>query len=141
MSRMRCSPCPTSTYADRGAALGRRRVLTASAAVLTLLLAGCASSTIPPPSYHPSRPPSAQAVKEGIRKGAAEVKLSGGLETSAVRYADHGPGSYFACLRQSDPSASRRPTYSVFFDDDTYKGIQSSVISEACEAEPWVPFN
>jgi hypothetical protein len=80
-------------------------------------------------------------VKEGVKKGAAEVKLTGGLETSAIRRADHGPGSFFACLRQSATSAGTRPTYSVFFDDDTYKGIQSSVISEACEAEAWVPFN
>lgn len=80
-------------------------------------------------------------MKEGVRKGAAEVKLTGSLETSAVRQTDHGPGSYFACVRQSGPSATRRPIYSIFFDDDTYKGIQSSVISEACEAESWVPFN
>ena len=138
---LRSSSRPTSTCVDRRSAFGRRRFLAASAAVLTLLLAGCASSTNLPPAYHPARPPSAEAVKEGVRKGAAEVKLTGGLETSAVRHTDHGPGSYFACLRQSGPSASRRPTYSVFFDDDTYKGIQSSVISEACEAEPWVPFS
>ena len=106
-----------------------------------LLLAGCASSTNVPPAYHPPRPPSPQAVKDGVKKGATEVKLTGGLETTAIRQADHGPGSYFACLRQSGPSAGRRPTYSVFFDDDTYKGIQSLVISEACEAEPWVPVN
>lgn len=111
------------------------------AAVLTLLLAGCASSANLPPVYHPPRPPSAKAVKEGVTKAAAEAKLTGGLEVSAVRHADHGPGSYFVCLRQSGSSAGRRPAYSVFFDDDTYKGIQSSVILEACEAEPWVPFN
>lgn len=126
---------------DRRSAFGRRRSLTALAAVLTLLLAGCASTTNLPPAYHPPGPPSAPAVKEGIKKGAAEAKLTGGLETSAVRHSDHGPGSYFVCLRQSGPSAGRRPAYSVFFDDDNYKGIQSSVISEACEAEPWVPFN
>ncbi|UPK40240.1 hypothetical protein IVB18_10125 [Bradyrhizobium sp. 186] len=104
-------------------------------------MAACASTTDLPPAYHPPQPPSAQAVKEGVKKGAAEAKLTGGLETSAVRDTNHGPGSYFVCLRQSGPSASRRPAYSVFFDDDNYKGIQSSVISEACEAEPWVPFN
>lgn len=113
----------------------------ALAAVLTLSLAACASTTDLPPAYHPPQPPSAQAVKEGVKKGAAEAKLTGGLETSAVRDTNHGPGSYFVCLRQSGPSASRRPAYSVFFDDDNYKGIQSSVISEACEAEPWFPFN
>ena len=79
-------------------------------------------------------------MQEGVKKAANEAKLTGGLETSAVRQSDHGPGSYFVCLRQTGPSAGRRPAYSVFFDNDEYKGIQSSVLSEACEAESWVPF-
>ncbi|MGY4497231.1 hypothetical protein ACVWYH_001158 [Bradyrhizobium sp. GM24.11] len=107
---------------------------------MALLLAGCASSADLPPAYHPSGAPSAKAVQEGVKKAAAEAKLTGGLETSAIRYSDHGPGSYFVCLRQTDPSAGRRPTYSVFFDNDDYKGIQSSVLSEACDAESLVPF-
>lgn len=78
-------------------------------------------------------------MQEGVRKAAAEVKLSGGLETSAVRPSDHGPGSYFVCLRQR--GGDRHPAYSVFFDDDAYKGIQSSVILDACEAQSWVPFS
>ncbi|WP_354223876.1 hypothetical protein [Bradyrhizobium sp. F1.4.3] len=106
---------------------------------MTLLLAGCASSANLPPVYHPPHPPSAKAVQEGVKKAAAEAKLTGGLETSAVRHADHGPGSYFVCVRQSGPSAGGRPAYSVFFDNDDYKGIQSSVLSEACEAESLVP--
>ncbi|QOZ07884.1 hypothetical protein [Bradyrhizobium sp. CCBAU 51765] len=120
-----------------------RRVSSAAAlsAVLTLLLAGCGSSVDLPPAYQPPQPPSAKAVKDGVTKAAAEAKLSGGLETSAVRHSDHGPGSYFVCLRQSGASATRRPAYSVFFDDDTYKGVQASVILEACEAEAWTPFS
>jgi hypothetical protein len=107
--------------------------------VLTLLLAGCASSANLPPAYDPSRAPSAKAVQEGVKKAAAEAKLTGGLETSSVRHSDHGPGSYFVCLRQTGLSAAGRPAYSVFFDNDDYKGIQSSVLSEACEAESLVP--
>ncbi|WP_453950549.1 hypothetical protein [Bradyrhizobium sp. USDA 377] len=106
---------------------------------MTLLLAGCASNL--PPVYHPPRPPGTKAVQEGVRKGAVEVKLTGGLETSAVRHTDHGPGSYFVCLRQRGGPSDRHPAYSVFFDDDAYKGIQHSVISDACEAQPWTPFN
>jgi hypothetical protein len=102
-----------------------------------LLLAGCASSANLPPAYHPSRAPSAKTVQEGVKKAATEAKLTGGLETSAVRHSDHGPGSYFVCLRQTGPGG--RPAYSVFFDNDEYKGIQSSVLSEACEAESLVP--
>ena len=111
----------------------------ASVAVLALLLAGCASSANLPPAYHPSRAPGAKAMQEGLKKAAAEAKLTGGLEMSAVRHSDHGPGSYFVCLRQTGPSAGGRPAYSVFFDNDDYKGIQSSVLSEACEAESLVP--
>jgi len=117
------------------------RSLVALSAVLPLLLAGCASSGNLPPAYQAPRAPSAKAVQDGIRKAADEAKLTGTLETTAVRPTDHGPGSYFVCLRQRGPSAGTRPAYSVFFDDDAYKGIQSSVILEACEAQPWVPFN
>ncbi len=134
------APYELARCARRRPACGRRS-LPALSAGLTLLLAGCASSANLPPVYHPPRAPSAKAVQEGVRKGAAEAKLTGGLETTAVRDTDHGPGSYFICLRQLGPSDGRRPVYSVFFDDDVYKGIQSSVILEACEAQPWVPFN
>ena len=78
-------------------------------------------------------------MQEGVKKAAAEAKLTGSLESSAVRHSDHGPGSYFVCLRQTGPSTGGRAVYSVFFDNDDYKGIQSSVISEACEAESLVP--
>jgi hypothetical protein len=105
---------------------------------LTLLLAGCASTANLPPAYHPPQPPGAKAVHDGVKKGAAEAKLTGDLEISTVRRADHGPGSYFVCLRQTGPGG--RPAYSVFFDNDDYKGIQGSVLSEACEAESLVPF-
>ncbi|KJC46125.1 hypothetical protein UB31_20405 [Bradyrhizobium sp. LTSP849] len=103
-------------------------------------MAGCASSANLPPAYHPPRPPSAKAVQEGVKKATAEAKLTGSLAASAVRHTDHGPGSYFVCLRQTGPSAGGRPAYSVFFDNDDYKGIQSSVISDACEAKSLVPF-
>ena len=112
----------------------------ALAAVLALLLAACASSANLPPAYHPSGAPSAKAVQEGVKKASAEAKLEGGLEMSAARSSDNGPGSYFVCLRQTGPSAGGRPAYSVFFDNDEYKGIQSSVLSEACEAESMAPF-
>ncbi|HEV2158814.1 MAG TPA: hypothetical protein VGR99_30980 [Bradyrhizobium sp.] len=117
------------------------RPLVALSAVLALLLAGCATSANPPPAYQPPRAPGAKAVQEGVKKGAAEAKLTGGLETTAVRRTDHGPGLYFVCLRQRGPSAGRSPAYSVFFDNDAYKGIEISVIVDACEAQPWIPFN
>ena len=119
----------------------RRRSPAALSAVLTLLLAGCATSANLPPAYHPPRPPGAKALQDGVKKAAAEVKLTGGLETTVVRHSDHGPGSYFVCLRQRGAAGGRSPAYSVFFDDDAYKGIQSSVILDACEAQPWASFD
>ena len=119
----------------------RRRSLAVVPAVLTLLLAGCASSANLPPVYSPPHAPSAKAVQEGVRKAATEAKLTGGLETTAVRPINHGPGSYFVCLRQRGGPSDRHPVYSVFFDDESYKGLQSAVIFDACEAQPWVPLN
>ena len=123
------------------ARFGRRKSLAALSAVLTLLLAGCASNSDLPSVYNPPRAPDAKAVQDGVRKAATEAKLTGALETTTVRPTDHGPGAYFVCLRQSGGPSDRHPAYSVFFDNDAYKGIQSSVILEACEAEAWVPFN
>lgn len=123
------------------ARLSLRKSLAALSAVLTLLLAGCASRADLPAVYHPPRAPDAKVVQEGVKKAATETKLTGALEMTAARPTDHGPGAYFACLRQSGSPSGRHPAYSVFFDNDAYKGIQSSVILEASEAEAWVPFN
>ena len=53
------------------------------------------------------------------------------LTGCVVRPAEIGPGRYFVCLRQADPSQP----YSLFFDNDTYKGSRQSVIREACETQ------
>ena len=70
---------------------------------------------------------------------AADLKMTGPLEISAVRPTDIGPGRFFVCLRQADPTIAKRQPYSVFFDNDSYKGSRQSVIREACETQVYSP--
>lgn len=61
------------------------------------------------------------------------------IEISAVRKTDHGPGAYFVCLREANPSTNKSHlVYSVFFDDDVYKGSRLSVLSEDCEHQQYL---
>jgi hypothetical protein len=72
----------------------------------------------------------------GIKIAASETKLSPPLEISEVRPTDHGPGRYFVCMREVvSPTSEKRPAYSVFYDNDNYKGARLSVIMDACEAQ------
>jgi hypothetical protein len=109
-----------------------------------LLLSACTSSAdvlAPPPDLKPIEPPSQPAVREGVKLAAKEEKLSGSLEISVSRRTDRGLGRYFVCLRETNPPEGRRFTYSVFFDDDVYKGVRMSAITEACEPQQFVPFS
>ena len=95
------------------------------------------------------------------------AKLTAPLEVSTVRPTDHGPGRFFACLKgtmlpSSSPKAAaddsaREPSifsqpppssseprvvyYSVFFDNDVYKGTRQSAIIETCETQQFIPVN
>ena len=63
------------------------------------------------------------------------------VETSSLRQADHGPGEYFVCLRETAIQIDKqRLTYSVFF-DDTYKSSRLAVILEHCEQQKYFPMN
>jgi hypothetical protein len=54
-----------------------------------------------------------------------------------MRKTDHGPGDYFVCLREANPSPEKQhPIYSVFF-DSTYKGCRQSVILDRCEQQQY----
>src|SRR5271166_2307921 len=56
------------------------------------------------------------------------------------RPTDHGPGQYFICLREANPPPDKRHRYySVFFDNDTYKGSRLSVIMDECETQAFSP--
>ena len=108
------------------------------AILLSLMLAACSSdfSTAPPDYVAPS-PPTEQSVVASAKAVAADLKMTGPLEISAVRPTDLGPGRFFVCLRQADPTIAKRQPYSVFFDNDSYKGSRQSVIREACETQAY----
>jgi len=110
------------------------------AILLSLMLTACSSDfTTAPPDYVPPSPPTQQSVLGSAKKFAEEAKFTGPLEVSAVRPTDIGPGRYFVCLRQADPTIAKRQPYSIFFDNDTYKGSRQSVIREACETQVYSP--
>ena len=131
-----------------------------------LVLSACSGGIeLPPVNYTPASPPVQAAVLTGVKAAAAEAKLGAPLEISGVRSTDHGPGSYFVCLKGTLPPAvgtgpttdtAREPSifyqppsapssaprvvyYSVFFDGDIYKGARQSVIMDACETQAYSP--
>ena len=110
--------------------------------LVVLLLSGCSSVDVPPATYTPPSPPTQAAVIAGIKKAASEAKLNPALEITDVRPTDHGPGNYFVCMREVVSSSSeKRPAYSVFYDNDDYKGARLSVIMDACEAQAFTPID
>jgi hypothetical protein len=109
--------------------------------LLGLLLSACSTVDAPAPVYVAPSPPSLLALREGIKKASSEEKLSGPIELSALRKADRGFGQYFVCMREANSSSDRHAAYSVFFDNDDYKGVRQSVIIEACETQVFNPPN
>lgn len=112
--------------------------------LLSLMLAACSSNPELPTSvyvpYVPSSPPKQTAIVSIAAAAAAEAKLAGPLQISTVRQTDHGPGQYFICLREANPPADKRQRYySVFFDNDVYKGSRLSVIMDECETQAFSP--
>jgi hypothetical protein len=114
--------------------------------LLAVMLCGCSSVDLPTAVYTPPAPPTASAMREGIKKAAAEEKLTGALEISDIRPTDRGQGHFFVCLREvsqswGSPSWGTHYTYAVFFDGDNYKRARQSVLSEACETATLVPLD
>jgi hypothetical protein len=107
----------------------------------SLMLAACSSDpSLPASTYVPPSPPTQNAIVPIATAAAAEVKLAGPLQISAVRQTDHGPGQYFICLREANPPSDKRQRYySVFFDNDTSKGSRLSVIMDECETQAFSP--
>jgi hypothetical protein len=104
-------------------------------AFITLLVSACA----PPSTYTPPSPPMQAAVIAGVKKAASEAKLGPPLEMSDVRPTDHGPGRYFVCVREASSTSEQHTVYSVFYDNDEYKGARVSVIVDACEVQAFAP--
>jgi hypothetical protein len=129
----------------------------AGSLLLCAALAACSSGSI----YVPPSPPAEAAVIAGVKAAVSEAKLTAPFEISTVRPTDHGPGSYFVCLRGTwlpsvgtteakdipahepslfdpppqPPPSERRVVYSVFFNNDVYKDSRQSVIMDACETQ------
>ena len=111
------------------------------AILLSLMLAACSSDpSLPAATYVPPSPPTQNAIVPVVAAAAADAKLAAPLQISAVRQTDHGPGQYFICLREANPPSDKRQRYySVFFDNDTYKGSRLSVIMDECETQAFSP--
>ena len=80
---------------------------------------------------------------EGARKAAAEQKLVGLLEISAVREAyplgPGGPAPYVLCIRGAESATGPRRTYAVFFKNNDYVSNRMSVIMDHCEVQAFTP--
>ena len=106
------------------------------AILLSLMLAACSSEPSSTVSYVPSSPPTQKAIVASSNAAAKEAKLAAPVQISAVRQSDHGPGSYFVCLREANPPSNEpQRYYSVFFDNDAYKGDRLSVMIDECEKQ------
>jgi hypothetical protein len=109
--------------------------------LLALLLSACSSvNTTEPPAYVRPSPPTEKAIGAAVAAIAKEAKLVTPLEISAVRPNDHGPGSFFVCVREVNPPPDKpRHYYSTFLDNDDYKGSRLSVIMDQCELQTYSP--
>jgi hypothetical protein len=109
--------------------------------VSLLLLSECTSVDLSPPTYTSPSPPTQAALIAGVKTAATDAKLTPPFEISDVRPTDLGPGRYFVCMREVSPTSEKRFVYSVFYDNDVYKGARLSVIMEACESQPFAPIS
>lgn len=119
--------------------------------LLCIALGGCSipienlSESSP---YVPPGAPSVNAKVAGLKKAIAEEKLKGGIEVSDVRVSDRGPGRYMVCLKggrdqqtrdQQTQDKQTSAYYSVFFDNDEYKGVREAVIYDFCAQQSFRP--
>jgi hypothetical protein len=105
-----------------------------------LLLSACSSVNTTEQAYVRPSPPTEKAIGAAVAAIAKEAKLVTPLEISALRPSDHGPGSFFVCVREVNPPPDKtRRYYSTFLDNDVYKGSRLPVILEQCELQTYSP--
>ena len=110
------------------------------AILLASLLGACSSVHTTEPIYVPPSPPTEKAIGAAVAAIANEAKLVTPLEISALRPNDHGPGSFFVCVREVNPAPDKpRRYYSTFLDSEIYKGSRLSVIIDQCESQTYGP--
>src|ERR1700723_3319465 len=103
-----------------------------------LLLSACSSVNTTEPVYVRPPPPTEKAIGAAVAQLAKEAKLVTPLEISALRPNDHGPGSFFVCVREVNPPPDKpRRYYSTFLDNNDYKGSRLSVIMEQLELQTY----
>jgi hypothetical protein len=108
--------------------------------LLTLLLTACSSVNTTEQAYVRPSPPTEKAIGAAVAELAKEAKLVAPLEISALRPNDHGPGSFFVCVREVNPPPDKpRRHYATFLDNEVYKGSRLSVIMEQCELQTYSP--
>ena len=117
------------------------------AAVLCLALAGSLAGCSLPveelsslPKYVEPVAPSLKAQVDGAQKAAKEELITDAAQISDLRTADSGLGRYMVCI------SGRRGSgdvgyYSVYFDNEKYKGSRPSVIGDLCEKQSYRPLN
>jgi hypothetical protein len=96
-------------------------------------LGGCSVAPVyeAPAVAAPDQP---TAIK-GAKKAANQAKLVGTVEISAVRKAyPLGPGPYVLCIKGTNSLPGAR-TYAVFFKNNDYVSVRSSVIIDDCEGQ------
>jgi hypothetical protein len=109
--------------------------------LLALLLSACSSVQTTEPVYVRPSPPTEKAIGAAVAAIAQEAKLVTPLEISSLRPNDHGPGSFFVCVREVNPPPDkpRHYYYSTFLDNNDYKGSRLSVIMDQCELQSYSP--
>jgi hypothetical protein len=106
-----------------------------------VILGGCSSTDVelPPVVVPVIVAPNESSATIGAKKAANEANLVGPVEISAVRKAyPLGPGQYLLCIRGTNAQTGTR-AYAVFFKNDDYVAVRSSVIIDECETQPFTP--
>jgi hypothetical protein len=119
--------------------LARSDMRAALIALVCLTLAACSTGTDSRIAYVPPSMPTAEAMGKGIKKAAEDAKLKPPIETSDLRQVDHGPGHFMLCMRAMDPKSNLAVTYTVFFENEDYKGLRLPVILDECEKQSYRP--
>jgi hypothetical protein len=102
-----------------------------------VILGGCSTTDveIPPIAVPVIVAPNQSSATIGAQKAANDAKLVGPVQISAVRKAyPLGPGQYLLCIRGTNAQVGPR-TYAVFFKNDEYIAMRSSVIIDECESQ------
>jgi len=108
---------------------------------LLVVLGGCSSTNVelPPVVVPVVVAPTQSGAIIGAQKAANDAKLVGLVEISAVRKSHAiGPGQYLLCIKGTNAQTGTR-AYAVFFKDDDYIALRSSVTMDECDTHTFTP--